>query len=403
MVAHDRAHRALWHADRAIDAFVGFDDQEVGAFHEAIHRANRHAVGVLALDTCFSNYIGHVRRFWRARQESNLYQELRRLPFYPLNYGRRVAIVACLRNPALKHQSRYNRVFRCCPTVTRNVARKPCNGRSSIAFRPFCLQTRNTQDSIMNNTEQHVEETIEEHEGLIKTPKQLIVTIILAFLVPVIVIVMLVNLVESTMQAGAGSTAQSEESIASRIKPVAGFKLVDANAPKVFQTGQQVFETTCAACHSTGVAGAPKLGDNATLAPLIASGYDQHVEIAIHGKGAMPPKGGNASLSDFEVERAVVYMANESGASFDEPKEPAADNAAATEQPASAATAAAPAAAPAPQAAAPAAEAPAPAAPEAAAPAPAADTAAANSTGKKVYESRSEERRVGKECRCRRW
>ncbi|NYT44107.1 cytochrome c5 family protein [Alcaligenaceae bacterium] len=238
----------------------------------------------------------------------------------------------------------------------------------------------------MNNTEQHVEETIEEHEGLIKTPKQLIVTIILAFLVPVIVIVMLVNLVESTVQAGAGSTAQSEESIASRIKPVAGFKLVDANAPKVFQTGQQVFETTCAACHSTGVAGAPKLGDNATWAPLIASGYDKLVEIAIHGKGAMPPKGGNASLSDYEVERAVVYMANESGASFDEPKEPAAENAAAIEQPA-AATAAAPAAAPAPQAAAPAAEAPAPAAQEAAAPAPAADTAAVDPAGKKVYES----------------
>src|SRR5690606_7316579 len=104
-------------------------------------------------------------------------------------------------------------------------------------FRPWRPQTRNTQDSIMNNTEEHVEETIEEHEGLIKTPKQLIVTVILAFIVPVIVIVLLVNLVSASSRMGSGSDAQTEEAIANRIKPVAGFHLVDANAPKVFKTG----------------------------------------------------------------------------------------------------------------------------------------------------------------------
>ena len=46
----------------------------------------------------------------------------------------------------------------------------------------------------------------------------------------------------------------------------------------------------------------------------------------------MPPKGGNPNLDDFEVARAVVYMANEAGASFDEPKEPAAEGGAASEQ-----------------------------------------------------------------------
>ncbi|WP_397475116.1 c-type cytochrome [Pusillimonas sp.] len=175
----------------------------------------------------------------------------------------------------------------------------------------------------MNNTEDHVEATIEGHEGLIKTPKQLIVTVILAFIVPVIIIFLLIRLVISGAVPAAGSDAQTPEAIASRLEPVAGFALVDANAPKVLKTGVQVYESTCSACHTAGVAGAPKLGDKAAWAPLIQDGYEHLLEIAIHGKGAMPAKGGNPTLSDLEVERAMVYMANESGASFDEPAEPA--------------------------------------------------------------------------------
>ncbi|PVY68090.1 c-type cytochrome [Pusillimonas noertemannii] len=177
----------------------------------------------------------------------------------------------------------------------------------------------------MNNTEDHVETTIEGHEGLIKTPKQLIVTVVLAFIVPVIIIFLLIRLVISSAIPAAGSDAQTPEAIASRIKPVAGFALVDANAPKVFKTGEQVFESTCSACHTAGVAGAPKLGDTAAWAPLIKEGYESMLQIALHGKGAMPAKGGNPTLSDFEIERAVVYMANKGGASFDEPAEPAAE------------------------------------------------------------------------------
>ncbi|MCC2597284.1 c-type cytochrome [Pusillimonas sp. MFBS29] len=233
----------------------------------------------------------------------------------------------------------------------------------------------------MNNTEEHVEETIEEHEGLIKTPKQLIVTVILAFIVPVIVILLLVNLVQASAQKGSGSDAQTEESIANRIKPVAGFNLVDANAPKVFQTGQQVFETTCTSCHTAGVAGAPKLGDKDAWAPFIKAGYEEMVKVAIHGKGAMPAKGGNPALSDFEVERAVVYMANQSGASFEEPKEPSGDAPADEAKPAEAPAAPAPA---------PATEAPAaaeaPAAQEQAA-APAEQAAAIDPAGEKLYKS----------------
>ncbi|MEB2399543.1 MAG: c-type cytochrome [Alcaligenaceae bacterium] len=241
----------------------------------------------------------------------------------------------------------------------------------------------------MNNTKEHVEETTEEHEGLIKTPKQLIVTVILAFIVPIVVILLLVNLVATSSKLGAGSDAQTDEAIASRIKPVAGFSLVDANAPKVVKTGQQVYESTCTACHAAGVAGAPKMGDKDAWAPYIAKGYEDMLQKAIHGVGAMPPKGGNPALSDFEVARAVVYIANQSGASFEEPKEAAGEGEQAADGKAAAAPAAPQAAAPAApaQAAAPAAPADTAAAAAPAAPAPAAESASIDPAGEQLYKT----------------
>src|SRR5690554_1546349 len=170
----------------------------------------------------------------------------------------------------------------------------------------------------MNTPEQHDEQTAE-HEGLIKTPKQLIVTILLSFAVPIVVILLLIRLVTASSPLGAGSDGQTQEAIASRIQPVAGFSLVSADAATEERTGEQVYAATCAACHTAGIAGAPKLGDSAAWGPLVAKGYDNLLNNAIHGVNAMPPRGGNPALSDLEVARAVVYLANESGASFPEP------------------------------------------------------------------------------------
>ncbi len=239
----------------------------------------------------------------------------------------------------------------------------------------------------MSNEQEH----IEEHSSPIKTPKQLVVTIILSFVIPIAIIILLVNMVVSGTKTGAGSDSLSPEAVTKRIAPVAGFELVDANAPKVFKTGEQVFASVCTACHTAGVAGAPKMGDNAAWAPFIKSGYDTMLNVALHGKGGMPAKGGNPTLSDYEVARAVVYMANKSGADLPEPAAPAEDgakkeaDAAPAAAPAAAAPAAAAPAAAAPAAAAPAAAAPAAAAPAAAAPAP--QQAAVNPAGEKLYKS----------------
>lgn len=169
-----------------------------------------------------------------------------------------------------------------------------------------------------------------EHESAIKTPKQLIVAVVAGFLVPILIIVLLVKYVASDNVVGAGSSSQSPEAVATRIAPVAneGFTFVDANAPKVLQSGEAVYQLACVACHGSGAAGAPKLGDAAAWAPRIAQGYDTVVKHAIEGfKGTMPAKGGNPDLDNIEVARAVVHMANASGGKFKEPEVKAAANA----------------------------------------------------------------------------
>ena len=70
------------------------------------------------------------------------------------------------------------------------------------------------------------------------------------------------------------------------------------------------------------MAGAHKLGDTAAWSVPVKTGLDAMVANAIKGKNAMPAKGGNPSLDDFEIARAVVYLANGSGASFAEPAAP---------------------------------------------------------------------------------
>src|SRR5690606_25104174 len=68
--------------------------------------------------------------------------------------------------------------------------------------------------------------------------------------------------------------------------------------------GEKLYKTACVACHSTGVANAPKLGDKAAWDPLLARGMDAIVDVAIKGKGAMPPRG--ATKADDATLRAAV-------------------------------------------------------------------------------------------------
>src|SRR5215472_13857173 len=166
----------------------------------------------------------------------------------------------------------------------------------------------------------------DEHSSFIKTPKQLAVVVVLAIAVPVILVVLLSQL---ATRLSPGSGSESEVDVLNRIRPVGQATLAEASAPSGNQTGEQVYQAVCKTCHETGLAGAPKFGDKAAWAPRIKTGVNALYTSAINGKNAMPPKGGNAALTDVELQRAVVFMANHAGASFKEPEAPAAPAAAA--------------------------------------------------------------------------
>jgi len=191
-----------------------------------------------------------------------------------------------------------------------------------------------------------------EHSSFIKTPKQLIAVIVLAFAVPVLVIAMLASLVMRSASEPEPGT-MSDEAVAKRLKPVGEVVVAEGGASAAaVRTGQQVTEAVCAACHATGALNAPKIGDAAAWGPLVKLGHEHLTGTAIKGIRQMPPRGGNPALSDVEVARAVAYMANQAGAKFTEPAAPAegAPQAAAASAATPVAAAASAAAAPAPAA-----------------------------------------------------
>ena len=92
--------------------------------------------------------------------------------------------------------------------------------------------------------------------------------------------------------------------------------------PSILQgskSGEQVYKTVCIACHETGVAHAPKVGDRAAWAPLIAEGQHVLTGHAWVGVRAMPARGGSAEVTLAEFARAVAYMARGSGGNWKDP------------------------------------------------------------------------------------
>lgn len=165
------------------------------------------------------------------------------------------------------------------------------------------------------------------HESPVKTPGQLIAVVIASFAIPIAVIVLFATYANHAFRAGAGTDALSDEQVAARIAPIAKVDVKDANAPRTYKTGEEVYKAVCVTCHGTGAAGAPKVGNKDDWAPRISQGFDTLLKTALSGKGAMPPRGGTNpdDVSDYEIARAIVYMANNDGANFPEPAAPAAN------------------------------------------------------------------------------
>jgi cytochrome c5 len=162
--------------------------------------------------------------------------------------------------------------------------------------------------------------------GLIKTWQQLLVVAVLAFVVPVVLILAIVQIIVGGLNASPSAPAMSEEAVAARIKPIGEVNLggaggspgpaeavaaapsQSAGAPAKARSGSDVYQLACATCHAAGLAGAPKTGDGGAWKARIAQGAGTLHTHAIQGFKLMPARGGNSSLSDAEVKAAVDFM-----------------------------------------------------------------------------------------------
>ena len=163
-----------------------------------------------------------------------------------------------------------------------------------------------------------------QHESFIKTPKQLVIVILLAFLVPIIGIILLVQLVLTV--TGPDPKVMAPEAVAERIKPVARLEFgpregspAPAQAAPAKPTakvgpadGKAIYDKVCFACHQQSVAGSPRLGDREAWGPRIKQGVPTLVQSVLKGKGAMPPRGGAPALSEAEARAAVEFMVGQS-------------------------------------------------------------------------------------------
>lgn len=112
--------------------------------------------------------------------------------------------------------------------------------------------------------------------------------------------------------------ATTDEAIAERLKPVGevcimgeeckGVETVAAAAGGAARTADDVIAKHCAACHTSGVLGAPKVGDTPAWQARATNGVDGLLANAIAGLNAMPPKGTCADCSDDELRAAIEKM-----------------------------------------------------------------------------------------------
>ena len=88
-----------------------------------------------------------------------------------------------------------------------------------------------------------------------------------------------------------------------------------AAGPVDIVAGEKVYQSACFACHLSGVADAPKLDDPAAWEPRLGQGMSGLLQAVINGKGAMPPKGGFAHLTEDDLRNAVGFMLDKAGVS----------------------------------------------------------------------------------------
>lgn len=109
-----------------------------------------------------------------------------------------------------------------------------------------------------------------------------------------------------------------QAAVLEHIQPVARVSTaVPKPAVEVKMTGEEVYNKVCTACHASGVAGAPKLGDKALWEPRVAQGMSTLVSNSINGIRGMPARGGSPALTDANMHDAIAYMLEKAGIKTD--------------------------------------------------------------------------------------
>ncbi len=164
------------------------------------------------------------------------------------------------------------------------------------------------------------------------TPKDFLLATLGGLFAPglaIFLIVMLVLGVQARMGTPDAAPA-ADKAVRERIQSFGVSVAVDPNAPRVERSGEVVYTEVCSGCHGSGALGAPRFKEKADWAKRIGSGYDTLLDHALKGFNKMPSRGGDPDLSDMEVARGIVHMANAAGANFQptlkkEPEPSAAD------------------------------------------------------------------------------
>jgi len=140
------------------------------------------------------------------------------------------------------------------------------------------------------------------------------------------VLAVVINSAVASGLKGKSNADMSDAAVAERIAPVAqlntdkpivpessaGNQQSASAAPAAARSGEDIYKSTCFACHGTGAAGAPKFGDKAAWGPRIDKGMDTLIKHATNGFNAMPPRGTCNDCSDDELKSAIEYMVSNS-------------------------------------------------------------------------------------------
>jgi cytochrome c5 len=167
---------------------------------------------------------------------------------------------------------------------------------------------------------------------------KVIIGVLAGLAVFTVVIIILANSIGDLEQETVDPGKRGPQAVADRIAPVGQVRVAgqepeqaEAAAPEEpARSGEQVYNAACAACHGTGAAGAPKLGDEAAWAPRLEKGFDTLLSHSINGFKGMPARGGNPNLTDLEMHKSVAYMVEQAGG--EAPPPPEAGGAAAPEE-----------------------------------------------------------------------